>query len=164
MKKDQKTQKKLDFRLKNVFLGVDRDKSGRIGFFGSSGGTSGFGLQIGTVPTRSGRLASMQRQLGVPWRFWISLPSFVSYWKMLILPPAWRWQIIEIESPKSDQFTCTQSEKFLDLGTVTRPPCRIYARVTGPSYAIGALAYKGTRETCFDDHGFFGLSSQKHHT
>ena len=46
-------------RLKIVFLGVDRDKSGRIGFFGSSGGTSGFGLQIGTVPTGSGRLASM---------------------------------------------------------------------------------------------------------
>ena len=42
-----------------MFLGVDRDKSGRIGFFGSSGGTSGFGVQIGTVPTRSGRLASM---------------------------------------------------------------------------------------------------------
>ena len=45
--------------LKTVFLGVDRDKLGRIGFFGSSGGTSGFGLQIGTVPMRSGRLASM---------------------------------------------------------------------------------------------------------
>ena len=30
-----------------------------IGFFGSSGGTSGFGLQIGTVPTIPGRLASM---------------------------------------------------------------------------------------------------------
>ena len=69
MKKGQKTQKNLEFRVKNkenrqkrvkiVFLGVDRDKSGRIGFFGSSGGTSGFGLQIGTVPTRSGRLASM---------------------------------------------------------------------------------------------------------
>ena len=43
-----------------MFLGVDRDKSGRIGFFGSSGGTSGFGLQIGTVPTRSGRLASFK--------------------------------------------------------------------------------------------------------
>ena len=42
-----------------MFLGVDQDKSGRIGFFESSGGTSGFGLQIGTVPTRSGRLASM---------------------------------------------------------------------------------------------------------
>ena len=44
-----------------MFLGVDRDKTGRIGFFGSSGGTSGFGLQIGTVPTRSGRLASMDQ-------------------------------------------------------------------------------------------------------
>ena len=42
-----------------MFSGVDRDKTGWIGFFGSSGGTSGFGLQIGTVPTRSGRLASM---------------------------------------------------------------------------------------------------------
>ena len=42
-----------------MFWGVDRDKTGQIGFFGSSGGTSGFGLQIGTVPTRSGRLASM---------------------------------------------------------------------------------------------------------
>ena len=67
MKKGQKTQKKLEFRLKNkenwqksglkiVLLGADRDKSGRIGFFGWSGGTSGFGLQIGTVPTRSGWL------------------------------------------------------------------------------------------------------------
>ena len=46
-----------------MFLGVDRDKSRRIGFFGSSGGTSGFGLQIGTVPTRSGRLASMNHGL-----------------------------------------------------------------------------------------------------
>ena len=46
-------------RFKIVFWGVGRDKSGRIGFFGSSGGTSGFGLQIGTVPTRSGRLAGM---------------------------------------------------------------------------------------------------------
>ena len=43
-------------RFKIVFLGVDRDKSGRIGFFGSSGGTSGFGSpnrdcpdEIGTV-------------------------------------------------------------------------------------------------------------------
>ena len=43
-----------------MFWGVDRDKTGRIGFFGSSGGTSGFGLQTGTVPTRSGRLASMR--------------------------------------------------------------------------------------------------------
>ena len=72
IRKGQKTQKKLEFefRLKNkenrqkaglklCFLGVDRYKTGRIGFFGSSGGTSGFGLQIGTVPTRSGRLASM---------------------------------------------------------------------------------------------------------
>ena len=42
-----------------MFMHVDRDKTGRIGFFGSSGGTSGFCLQIGTVPTRSGRLASM---------------------------------------------------------------------------------------------------------
>ena len=72
MKKGQKTQKKLDMipteeqreqaksRFKIVFLGVDRDKSGRIGFFGSSGRTSGFGLQIGTVPARSGRLARMR--------------------------------------------------------------------------------------------------------
>ena len=42
-----------------MFLGVDWDKSGRIGFFGSSGGTSGFGFQTGTVPTRLGRLASI---------------------------------------------------------------------------------------------------------
>ena len=41
-----------------MFLGVDQDKSV---FLGSSGGTSGFGLQIGTVPTRSRRLASMLR-------------------------------------------------------------------------------------------------------
>ena len=52
--------------FKIVFLGVDRDKSGRIGFFGSSGGTSGFGLQIGTVPTRSGRLASMLTPMHYP--------------------------------------------------------------------------------------------------
>ena len=74
MKKGQKTQKKLEFRLKNkedrqkagsskiVFWGVDRDKSVRIGFLGSPGETSGFGLQIGTVPTRLGRLASMDKQ------------------------------------------------------------------------------------------------------
>ena len=70
-KKGQKTQKKLDFQLKNkenmqtaglksCFWALSRDKSIRIGIFGSSGGKSGFGLQIGTVPTRSGRLASMQ--------------------------------------------------------------------------------------------------------
>ena len=51
MKKGQKTQKKKTW--------IDRDKSWRIGFFGSSGGTSGFGLQTWTVPTRSGRLASV---------------------------------------------------------------------------------------------------------
>ena len=70
MKKGQKTQKKLEFQLKNkenrqkaglkscfgALIGTNRDESV---FFGSSGGTSGFGLQIGTVPTRSGRLASM---------------------------------------------------------------------------------------------------------
>ena len=55
--KEQREQAKSRFKI--VFLGVDRDKTGRIGFFGSSGWTSGFGLQIGTVPTRSGRLASM---------------------------------------------------------------------------------------------------------
>ena len=40
-------------------MGVDRDKSGQIRFFGLSGATSGFGLQIESVPTSSGRLASM---------------------------------------------------------------------------------------------------------
>ena len=44
--------------LKSCFWAFDRDKSGRIGFFGSSGRTSGFSLQIGTVLTRSGRLAT----------------------------------------------------------------------------------------------------------
>ena len=71
MRKGQKTQKKLEFRLKNkenrqkaglkscflALIGTKRDESA---FFGSSGGASGFGLQIGTVPTRSGRLASMR--------------------------------------------------------------------------------------------------------
>ena len=81
--KGQKTQKKLEFRRKNklkenrqkaglkiVFLGVDRDKSGRMGFFGSSGATSGFGHQIGTVPTRSGRLASMHKPHSNKTRDW----------------------------------------------------------------------------------------------
>ena len=72
MRKGQKTQKKLEFRLKNnenrqkeglkscfwALIGTKRD------FFESSGGTSGFGLQIaiGTIPTRSGRLASMRKE------------------------------------------------------------------------------------------------------
>ena len=71
-----------------MFLPVDRDKSGRIRFFGSSGGTSGFGLQIGTVPTRSGRLASMlsamhnfvRSELSVSfWQVFIFLFSFFSF-------------------------------------------------------------------------------------
>ena len=93
MRKGQKTQNKLEFRLKNkenrqkaglksCFFGVDRDKTGRIGFFGSSGGTSGFGLQIGTVPTKSRRLASMPilttsstPTLNISWRNTTSLPD-----------------------------------------------------------------------------------------
>ena len=53
MKKGQKTQKKLEFQLKTqreqakgrfkiMFLGVDRDKSGRIGFFWVVGRDVGF--------------------------------------------------------------------------------------------------------------------------
>ena len=61
-----------------MFLGVGRDKSGRIGFFGSSGGTSGFGLQIGTVPTRSGRLASML-SLSLSHTLSLSLPMCLSF-------------------------------------------------------------------------------------
>ena len=61
---DWKTREQAKSRFKIVFWGVDRDKTGRIGFFGSSGGTSGFGLQIGSVPTRSGRLASMPYERG----------------------------------------------------------------------------------------------------
>ena len=70
MRIGQQTQKKLEFRLKNkenrqkaglksCFGALIGTKTGRIGFLGSSGWTSGFGLQIGAVPTRSGRLASM---------------------------------------------------------------------------------------------------------
>ena len=37
-----------------MFLGVDRDKTGRIGFLGSSGGRSGFDLKIGDCPDEIG--------------------------------------------------------------------------------------------------------------
>ena len=50
--------------LKPCFWALIGTNRGRIGFFGSSGGTSGFGLQIGTVPARSGRLASMRTSTG----------------------------------------------------------------------------------------------------
>ena len=62
---DQEQREQAKSRFKIVFLGVGRDTSGRIGFFGSSGGASGFGLQIGTVPTRSGRLESMYKTGGL---------------------------------------------------------------------------------------------------
>ena len=39
-----------------------------------------------------------------------------------------------------------------------RPPiAHIYARVNCSAIRVGALAYKGDRKTCFDDHGFSGF-------
>ena len=82
---EQREQAKSRFKI--VFLGVDRDKTGRIGFFGLSGGTSGFGLQIGTVPTRSGRLASMQPAYGLPIQI-----ATITRWLVAMEPPGLLWQ------------------------------------------------------------------------
>ena len=66
----QKTQNKLEFRLKNkeyrqkaglksCFWALIGTNWGESAFWGRRAGRRGFSLQIGTVPTRSGRLASM---------------------------------------------------------------------------------------------------------
>ena len=57
-----------------------------------------------------------------------------------------------------------QSEKFLDLGTVTRPPSSIYARVN--CFVIRDLCTRvqGHPRNLFRRPWNFGLSSQKHHT
>ena len=98
MRKGQKTQKKLEFRLKNkenrqkaglkscfgALIGTKQDESA---FLGRRAGRSGFGLQIGTVPTRSGRLASMRANCNVghgahvPKRVWMS----VRVWREIFL-------------------------------------------------------------------------------
>ena len=60
-----------------------------------------------------------------------------------------------------------QSEKFLDLGTVTRPPSSIYARVNCSVIRDWCTRVQGIRETCFDDHaisGFRRLSTTPDHT
>ena len=53
-----------------------------------------------------------------------------------------------------------QSEKFLDPCTVTRPTSNLYARVNCSVKRAGTLAWKGTRETCFDDKGLSGFRRQ----
>ena len=58
----------------------------------------------------------------------------------------------------------TQSEKFLDLGTVTRPPCSIYARVHWSVVRDWCTRVQGHPRNLFRRPWIFGLSSQKHHT
>ena len=57
-----------------------------------------------------------------------------------------------------------QSEKFLDLGTVTRPPSSIYARVTCFVIRDWCTRVQGHQRNLFRRPWNFGLSSLKHHT
>ena len=57
-----------------------------------------------------------------------------------------------------------QSEKFLDLGTVTRPPSSIYARVNCFVIRDWCTRVQGHPRNLFRRPSNFGLSSQKHHT
>ena len=61
-------------------------------------------------------------------------------------------------------FLFTQSEKFLDLGTVTRPPSNIYARVNCSVIRDRCTRVQGHPRNLFQRPWIFGLSSQKHHT
>ena len=50
------------------------------------------------------------------------------------------------------------AEKFRDLGTVTRPPSSIYARVNCSIIRDWCTRVQGhISENCFDDHGFSGF-------
>ena len=57
-----------------------------------------------------------------------------------------------------------QSEKFLDLGTVTRPPSSIYARVNCFVIRDWCTRVQGHPRNLFRRPWNFGLSSLKHHT
>ena len=57
-----------------------------------------------------------------------------------------------------------QSEKFLDLGTVTRPPSSIYARVNCLVIRDWCTRVQGHPRNLFRRPWNFGLSSLKHHT
>ena len=58
-----------------------------------------------------------------------------------------------------------QSEKFLDLGTVTRPPSNIYARVNCSVIRYRCTRVQGHLRNLFRrPSSDFGLSSLKHHT
>ena len=57
-----------------------------------------------------------------------------------------------------------QSEKFLDLGTVTRPPSNIYARVNCSVTSDRCTRVQGHPRNLFRRPWIFGLSSLKHHT
>ena len=57
-----------------------------------------------------------------------------------------------------------QSEKFLDLGTVTRPPSNIYARVNCSVIRDRCTRVQGHPWNLFQRPWIFGLSSLKHHT
>ena len=57
-----------------------------------------------------------------------------------------------------------QSEKFLDLGTVTRPPSSIYARVNCFVMRDWCTRVQGHPRNLFRRPWNFGLSSLKHHT
>ena len=60
--------------------------------------------------------------------------------------------------------TAEQPEKFLDLGTVTRPPSSIYARVNCFVIRDWCTRVQGHPRNLFRRPWNFGLSSQKHHT
>ena len=60
--------------------------------------------------------------------------------------------------------TFQQSEKFLDRGTVTRPPCRIYACVNWSVVRDRCTRVQGHPRNLFRRPWIFGLSSQKQHT
>ena len=66
-------------------------------------------------------------------------------------PNFWTWQL-------------EQSEKFLDLGTVTWPPSSIYARVNCSVIRDWCTRVQGHPRNLFRRPWNFGLSSQKHHT
>ena len=57
-----------------------------------------------------------------------------------------------------------QSEKFLDQGTVTRPPSNIYARVNCSVIRDRCTRVQGHPRNLFQRPWIFGLSSLKHHT
>ena len=100
MKKGQKTQKKLEFRLKNnknrqkvglksCFWALIRTNRDESAFLGRRAGRR-VSIQIGTVRTRSGRLASMlvaSLRLGAWWP-WVACYHPATTW---FLEEMWYW-------------------------------------------------------------------------